>query len=450
MGLRLHNTLTGKVEPFEPLKPSEVSLYLCGITVYDDCHVGHARGAVVFDAFRRFLESRKLRVTHIRNITDVDDKIIDRARKEDASSGDLNARTKRVAEKYTGRFQADFKKLGLLPPTQEPKATEFIPQMIALIGDLIKREMAYETADGVYFSVRKLSEYGRLSHQKPDQMLENHRAETGDGKKDSLDFALWKKAKPDEPQWPSPWGAGRPGWHIECTTMSTRLLGDQFDIHGGGQDLVFPHHENELAQALGAKKPFARTWMHNGLLTINGQKMSKSLGNFVTLEEVLSKYPADVVRLFFLSVHYHSPVDFTWERMEEAKHSYGRLTAFLAHAESKPAATAAPDLSGPEKDFYEALEDNFNTPRALACLHDLTRHPSPKEAAGLLRALAKTLGFFQADAGVDDAIQQLVDQRDQVRAKKDFAASDRIRKELNDLGYLVEDTAGKTVVRKKI
>ena len=268
MPIHLTNTLTGRKEEFRPLSPPQVTMYVCGVTVYDDCHIGHARGAVVFDVLRRFLESDrcKFQVKHVRNITDVDDKIIDRARHwgqtlegQTPPGLDLNARVQQIAQHYTGRFQADFARLGLLPPDEEPKATEFIPKMIRFIEHLIREGVAYPGSDGVYFAVRELAKrrgrYGDLSHQNLDQMVEGARADAGEGKKDPLDFALWKKAKPEEPSWDSSWGPGRPGWHIECSVMSTDLLGDQFDIHGGGQDLIFPHHENELAQALGRASP---------------------------------------------------------------------------------------------------------------------------------------------------------------------------------------------------
>lgn len=445
---RFTNTLSREKEEFKPLKQGEVSLYACGITVYGETHVGHARGALVFDVLRRFLESRGFRVTHVRNITDVDDKLIERARRE-PGPGDLKAKVGDVARRYTQQFQADFNALGLLKPTREPKATEFIPKMVEFIERLVRRGMAYETADGVYFSVRKDPEYGRLSHQKPDQMMENHRAETGQGKKDALDFALWKKAKPDEPSWPSPWGEGRPGWHIECSTMSTDILGDTFDIHGGGQDLIFPHHENELTQALGAGKPFARVWLHNGLLTINGQKMAKSLGNFVTVADVLAKVPADVLRLFYLSAHYRSPIDFTWERMEEAKHATERLATFLAHCEAASDGAASGNPSDLERRFFEDLEDDLNTPKALAVLFEAVPHPG-RQMGETVRRLGRILGLFQSGGTVDSGAEKLAKERDAARAKKDFAASDRIRKQLTDMGYAVEDTAGGTVIRKKL
>ena len=465
MPIRFTNTLTGRKEEFRPLHPTQVAMYVCGVTVYDDCHIGHARGAVVFDTLRRFLQAGGITVRHVRNITDVDDKIIDRARKE---GGDLKAAAQSVSRRYIERFQADFARLGLLPPHEEPKATEFIPQMVQFIGSLIREGVAYEGSDGVYFAVRELArrrgKYGDLSHQRLDQMMENAHVDAGAGKKDPLDFALWKKAKPpapagglhggpgEEPSWPSSWGEGRPGWHIECATMSTDLLGEAFDIHGGGQDLVFPHHENELAQAIGAGKPFARVWLHNGLLTVNGQKMSKSLGNFVTIEDALKKHPADVLRLFFLSAHYRSPQDFTWEHLDEAAHAYERLHGFLVRAEGFKSETVDIALiSEVEKEFGMAMEDDLNTPRALAALYKLVPHPSI-EAARILGRLGGILGFFWKVnvPRFDEEVLRLMEERNKAREQKDFPASDRIRKQLMDMGYVVEDTPQGTVMRPRI
>ncbi len=443
--MKLTDTLTGEKRELAPLTPGRVGLYVCGVTVYDDCHIGHARGAVAFDVLRRYLEHKGLRVTHVRNITDVDDKIIERARREAGAGGDLKAAARAVAERFTESFRADFSRLGLLPPHHEPKATEQVRQMQALIGELVKRGTAYEAPDGIYFSVRRLPEYGELSHQKPDQMMEGEK-EAGEGKKDPLDFALWKKAKPEEPAWDSPWGPGRPGWHIECTTMSTEILGPAFDIHGGGQDLVFPHHENELAQARGVGRKFARLWVHNGLLTVNGQKMAKSIGNVVRIGDALAKHPADVLRLFFISSHYRSPADFTWERLDEAARACDRLTAFLAHSAVKN--DAGPSPAEIEAGFHEAMDDDLNTPKALACLYTLVPHPNP--AAGeTVRRLGNVLGLFHRQEALDPEVDRWVRERDEARARKDFAEADRIRKHLVEQGWTVEDTSGKTIVRRR-
>jgi len=463
--IQFTNTLTGRKQEFRPLREGQVTMYVCGVTVYDDCHIGHARGAVVFDVLRRFLESPRCgyRVRYVRNITDVDDKIIDRARAE-TTPGDLAGRVKEAARRYTERFQQDFRTLGLLPPEEEPRATEFIPQMVRFIGKLLQAGAAYEGSDGVYFAVRELARqrgrYGDLSHQRMDQMLEGVRGEPGEGKRDPLDFALWKKAKPEEPAWESPWGPGRPGWHIECSTMATELLGEEFDIHGGGQDLIFPHHENELAQALGAGKPFARYWLHNGLLTVGGQKMSKSLGNFVTIEEALKRHPADVLRLFFLSAHYRSPLDFTWERLRDAGRGYERLITFVKHVDAlgDGPVESHPEINNIEQKFYEFMEDDLQTSEALAALFTLIRASTSgllntnekREARNKMLELGRILGFFQeGNVPVDSQARKLVEERDAARAKGDFSTSDRIRKQLHALGYVIEDTTAGTVVRKR-
>jgi cysteinyl-tRNA synthetase len=468
--LSLTNTLTGRKELFQPLDPPRVSLYVCGVTVYDDCHVGHLRGAVVFDVLRRYLETLGFQVTHVRNITDVDDKIIDRTREElkGQPESDLKAAVQGLARRFEASFRSDFEKLNLLPPHQEPRATEFIDRMVAFIAELLTRGAAYVGTDGVYFSVRKIEKFGALSHQRLEEMRQGVRVEAGEGKRDPLDFALWKRSKPEEPSWASPWGPGRPGWHIECSTMSTVLLGDAFDIHGGGQDLIFPHHENELAQALGAGKPFAKVWLHHGLLTVNGQKMSKSLGNVVRISDALGRHSPDVLRLFFLSAHYRSPLDFTWGRLEEAAAAYERFAAFLARADALGKGPETPLLSDKVEDtqnsFLEAMEDDLNTPRALASLFELIGYANDnhwfdnalmqdtvRAAGGKIRKLGRVLGFFQSEVlpAADAQVQRLVKERDQARAQKDFAASDRIRKELTDRGYVVEDTTAGTVIRRK-
>ncbi|MBI3614897.1 MAG: cysteine--tRNA ligase [Candidatus Omnitrophica bacterium] len=473
MPLRLTNTLTGHKEEFQPLHPPTVTLYVCGVTVYDHCHIGHARGAVVFDVLRRYLESGRqpFKVTYVRNITDVDDKIIERARAEAGRTGtELKTACREVAKKYEVSFREDFGRLGLVPPTHEPRATEFIPKMIGFIADLLKKEAAYEAPDAVYFSIRRFSEkhpYGQLSHQKLDEMREGVLVKPGEGKKDPLDFALWKKAKTGEPSWDSPWGPGRPGWHIECSTMSTTLLGDAFDIHGGGQDLIFPHHENELVQAEGAGKKFAKVWLHNGLLTVNNQKMSKSVGNIIRIQDALERHPPDVLRLFYLSAHYRSPIDFTWEHLGEIAHAYDRLATFLARADALDAGDGGAVLSDKVKEadrvFHEAMEDDLNTPRALAALFELVGHANDtrwldnalmrstvRVAKEKIRELGGLLGFFQVPDHVGAEAEQLVRERDEARRKKDFKKADQIRLRLIEQGYVVEDTSGKTVVRKRV
>lgn len=461
--LQLANTLTGRKEWFEPLHPPRVTLYVCGVTVYDEAHLGHARGAVVFDLLRRYLEFKGYSVVHVRNITDVDDKIIERARA-------LGESPRAIAKKYEESFKEQFKRLRLLPPTHEPRATEFIERMIQFIEALIARGVAYPAGDGVYFSVRKIppDQYGELSHQRLDQMREGVRVEPGEGKRDPLDFALWKKAKSDEPSWPSPWGAGRPGWHIECSTMSTDLLGDSFDIHGGGQDLIFPHHENELAQARAVGKGFAQIWLHNGLLTVNGQKMSKSLGNFVTIPAVLERHAnPDVLRLFFLSAHYRSPIDFTWERLDEAAHAYERMMVFVNQVEQlfgleegAPSEIAEASRSK----FYSAMDEDLNTPEALAAVYELVARGGEwfgpagsaegdqarrwlRNAAKIVRELSAVLGvsFFRISE-LSAPILELMNEREEARQRKDFEKADQVRLEVKRSGFVLMDTGGRTVV----
>ncbi len=502
--LKLTDTLSHEKKPFKPLKEGEVSLYVCGVTVYDHCHIGHARGAVVFDVLRRYLEGHyKLKVQHVRNITDLDDKIIVRAI-NDSDLKDLTPKRAclKVANQYTESFQQDFKKLGFLHPNREPKATRFIKKMQDFIRTLLDKNFAYVGQDGVYFSVQKLSDcYGQLSKQKLDQMLEGVRVEPVEGKRDPLDFALWKRAKRKEPSWRSPWGNGRPGWHIECTTMATEILGKEFDIHGGGQDLIFPHHENERAQALGAGMKFARYWLHNGLLTVDGQKMSKSAGNFVYIREalkreVLKKNSADALRMFFLSAHYKSPLDFTWGRLDEADHSYENIKEFFKRVSEGYGATQPEDrkvakkgdLNGLEQiekksssRFFEAMDDDLNTPEALAEIHLLIRFAKGKFGSGSRSACNKALlrlardkvyeqcrilGFFQyeqmetktATIGGNAYIvpplppeaQQLVSEREDARRKKDFKRADEIRHQLMEQGYGVEDDGDETRAWKRV
>ncbi|MDD5167099.1 MAG: cysteine--tRNA ligase, partial [Candidatus Omnitrophica bacterium] len=329
MSIFIYNSLTRKKEIFQPLNPSQVTMYVCGPTVYDQPHIGHARSAYIFDVVRRYLAYRGYQVKFVRNVTDVDDKIIDKAKAEFPGE-DLIGAVKKVSEKYLASYHEALQELGITNAgISEPKASEYIPKMVKFIGLLIEKGMAYQSGGDVYFDITKAKEYGKLSHQSLEKMESGTRVLAQENKKNPLDFALWKSAKENEPSWVSPWGKGRPGWHIECSVMSSDILGDKFDIHGGGIDLIFPHHENEIAQSEGAGKAFACYWMHHGLLTINGQKMAKSLGNFVTIKDFLAKYPADVLKLFFLQTHYSQPVDFTWEAMEEKRSALERITIFL-------------------------------------------------------------------------------------------------------------------------
>ena len=324
--MRIYNSLTRKKEE---LKESKIGMYVCGPTVYDEPHIGHARSAYVFDVIVRYLRFKNLNVTFVRNVTDIDDKIIDRARREPGEV-ELKSKVKQVSEKYLKQYHEDMNSFGLIKPDKEPKATNTIKDMIAFIQVLIKKDFAYEVSGSVYFDVRKFKNYGKLSGQSMDQMEEGSRVTVDKNKKDPLDFALWKASKEDEPFWESPWGKGRPGWHIECSVMSTKFLGNNFLIHGGGLDLIFPHHENEIAQTICAGKKSAKYWIHNGLLTINGQKMAKSLGNFITIKDFITRYKnTDLLKMFFLSSHYRHPVDYAEEKIEEMKKAKQRGDEFL-------------------------------------------------------------------------------------------------------------------------
>ncbi|MBI4598119.1 MAG: cysteine--tRNA ligase [Candidatus Omnitrophica bacterium] len=472
--MRLYNTLTRRLEEFAPIAPPKVSMYVCGPTVYDDPHIGHARSAYVFDVLRRYLEYKKFQVTFVRNVTDVDDKIIEKAKQELVAS-DLKAACAAVAEKYLKSYHETLARFGVGTPTQEPKATEHVvPLMTDLISQLLIKGTAYEAKDGVYFSVRKFERYGQLSKRSVDELRAGARVEPGEHKHDPLDFALWKHAKPEEPSWISPWGPGRPGWHIECSSMSTKYLGDTFDIHGGGVDLVFPHHENEIAQAQAAGKPFARTWVHNGLLTVKGEKMSKSLGNFLTLQQVLDQYPhPDYLKIFFLKAHYRSPIDYSPERMEEAKKNWEEFSRFFQHyyqqqldTDTVRSGRAIPEAATAMQAFETAMDDDLNTPKALAALFDLVNaghrllasdHAEARVALrGVFEVLTRcgtALGLFQqglSEEGMDTVshLRAVIAERDAARKAKDFKRADLIREQLRQEGYMLADTAAGTLWRR--
>jgi len=468
--MRLYNSLTGKKEKFVPVKAGEVSIYACGVTVYDHCHVGHARGAVFFDVLRRYFEHRGLKVTYVRNFTDVDDKIIRRAHEEGVS-------WREIANRYIEAHERDMGALGVRPATIEPKATDHIGEIIALVRDLEERGLAYAAGGDVFFRVRRFPGYGRLSGKKIDELESGARIEVNEVKEDPLDFALWKGSKAGEPAWESPWGLGRPGWHIECSAMSMAILGREFDIHGGGRDLLFPHHENEIAQSCGAGAGFAHCWVHNGFVNINNEKMSKSLGNFFTIREILDRFPAEVVRLFLLSTHYRSPIDFSDRALAEARAAVDRVYSFLRGAVR--AATGDWRAAGAElvaavdglaADFDAAMEDDLNTAAALAAIFERVRlfnrvlteggdaaGQAVAAAAAQVRRLGAVLGLFQDDpegwfhAGVELDEQQIearIGERLAARAAKAWARADAIRDELAAAGIVLEDRAGTTTWRR--
>ena len=450
MSLRIYNTLSRALEEFSPLEPGHVRMYVCGMTVYDLCHLGHARSMVAFDIVQRWLRAGGLRVTYVRNITDIDDKIIRRALE--------NGETLRsLTDRMVDALHQDADALAIERPTHEPRATDYVPQMLSLIGTLEQRGLAYRSDDGdVNYAVRSFPGYGKLSGKSPDELRAGERVAVAGGKHDPLDFVLWKAAKPGEPdeaRWNSTYGAGRPGWHIECSAMGCALLGSSFDIHGGGADLQFPHHENEIAQSEGATgQPLAQVWMHNGFINVDDEKMSKSLGNFFTIREVLKVFDAETVRFFIARSHYRSPLNYSDAHLRDARASLRRLYTALGTA---PAAADGPiDWADPyAARFRAAMDEDFGTPEALAVLFDLAgavnRQPTAANA-GLLKSLGGLLGLLQSDpreyltagAGLDEAaIQTHIAARAAAKAARDFAEADRIRKSLLENGIVLKDTS---------
>jgi len=472
--LKIHNSLTKS--KLEAKFTKEVNMYTCGVTVYDECHIGHARSLYIFDVVRRYLEYKGYKVNFVRNITDIDDKIIKRAK-------ELKVTWSELVAKHIDSYNKDLLALGIRKgildqDKEEPKATNNIAEIISYIETLINKGYAYVTDSGVYFSVRKFKNYGKLSGQSIDKILSGVRIEADEKKQDPLDFALWKKSKEGEPSWASPWGQGRPGWHIECSVMSQKYLKvDTLDIHGGGRDLIFPHHENELAQSEAiTNKPFAKFWIHHGLLAINGQKMAKSLGNFVTIKDVLAKYPADVLKLFYLQAHYSSSIDFSWERMDEAKKAYERLINLKNILEkrygdtnlSKGISWGTNKDEGFKQEFIDAMDDDFNMPKGIAVLFDMVNKcnallessDSDKE-----NKLAYALDVFRSITNVfnltfiydvskkipDTEIEEKIKLRITSKKEKDFEKADAIRKELEERGVILEDKKdGTTSWRRKI
>ncbi|GKS65458.1 cysteine--tRNA ligase [Nitrospira sp.] len=482
--LTLFNTLTGRQEVFEPMEPKHVRMYVCGVTVYDYCHIGHARSALVFDVLRRYLEYSAYRVTFVKNFTDVDDKIIKRANEQG-----INCET--VTQKFIQAYHDDMARLGVRPASVEPKATEHMGEIIELTETLLRKGLAYQVEGDVYFEVAQYPAYGALSKRKLEDLQAGARVEVDERKHNPMDFALWKKSKPGEPAWESPWGHGRPGWHIECSAMSIRHLGETFDIHGGGMDLIFPHHENEMAQSCGATgQPFAKYWVHNGFVQINKEKMSKSLGNFFTIREIFEKsdwseeVTGEILRYFLLSTHYHGPLDFSDQALKEAKNAlngfydlFGRLAEF----EDTPRADAELDLaiSRCQTGFRAAMDDDLNTPAAIAALQGLRSDVNKLVGVGLstegkkrgrqaFRALGAVMGLFQLERWdfnvrvepkpaqivlttfaptvavarkqmTDAEVDSQVAERVEAKKRKDFKRADEIRAELKSFGITVED-----------
>ncbi len=478
MSLRLHNTLSGTIEPLAPQRAGEVGLYVCGPTVYDRCHVGHARSFVVFDTLVRYLRFGGHRVRFVRNITDIDDKIIKRAAEQGVTA-------KALADRFIAGFRHDVATLGCVPPDVEPQATEHLGEMIALVERMIARGLAYPMDGDVYFAVGAFAGYGKLSKRKLDDLQAGARVEVDERKRDALDFALWKAAKPGEPSWESPWGPGRPGWHLECSAMSEKYLGQPFDLHGGGEDLIFPHHENEIAQSEGAAgKPFVRHWVHHAFVRINDEKMSKSLGNFLTIEEILKRMAPEALRLFLVGTHYRSPLDFTEQGLADAARACGRIHETIARLEEAldgapaagspdgaPAPGAAQDAPAGVRrftdEFAAAMDDDLNTPRALGVLFDQIReinrgldagerdhlavhHRAFGTCAGVLgivrtpaaRYLDDEKGRHLSASGIDPAeIEGLIAERNAARKGRDFRRADEIRAGLLARGIVLKDSA---------
>ena len=461
--LKIYNTLTNQKEVFKPIDPSKVGIYVCGMTVYDFCHMGHARVLVMFDVITRHLRRNFKDVKYIRNITDIDDKIIGRAIE---NNEDIFSLTKR----FIDAMHEDEIALGVISPDIEPKATDSIEQMINMIELLIKNRLAYQGKNGdVFYSVRKFKNYGKLSGKNLDDLESGARVDIESNKEDPLDFVLWKMAKPNEPKWPSPWGDGRPGWHIECSAMSTHFIDDHFDIHGGGMDLTFPHHENEIAQSEGATGcKFVNTWMHVGFVNINDEKMSKSLNNFFTIRDILEKYDGETLRYFLISSHYRSPLNFSSTNIDSAKSALKRLyTATRGLSDNVSINYVSNNNLDYEDRFNSALNDDFNTPIAISILFEIAKQINVERLndlkkanalSQLLKKLANFLGILEYDSDEylkqgselsENEILDKISKREQARLSKDFAMSDQVRDELLEFGIILEDTADGTTWRRR-
>lgn len=448
--MKVYNTLSGRKEDF--LSPgSDVRMYVCGVTPYSDCHIGHAMSYIIFDVMRRYLEFRTYRVRHVQNFTDIDDKIINRANA-------LGISARELADKYIAQYFASMDALNIQRAHVYPYATQEVPQIIEIVQGLLSKGYAYEVGGDVYFRVTKRPDYGKLSHRKLEEMMAGARVEPRADKEHPMDFALWKASKPGEPSWPSPWGPGRPGWHIECSAMSLRYLGETLDIHGGGQDLIFPHHENEIAQSESyTGKPFVRFWVHNGLLQMGEEKMSKSLGNLVTVEEILRKFTPDALRLFVLSSHYRGPLTFSEAGLESAERGVDRLRVAMEGGSQEGAA----DAGAFRQRFLEAMDDDFNTAQAIGTLFDLAREINRgKEQGHGVRGLQQTLKDLASVLGLtleakkltlpaESLIGLLITLRQELRQAKQFALADKIRSRLGELGIALEDTPQGTVWKPK-
>jgi len=469
--LRVKNTMSGELELFVPFNDKEVGMYVCGPTVYDESHIGHARTYVAFDTILRYLRFKGYKVKYVMNITDIDDKIIRRANERGEDPMEL-------AHRYEVEFFEDLKALGVEPADLNPRVSAYIDQIIFMVETLIEKGYAYVADGDVYFDVSKLDDYGKLSHQSPEALKAGARVEVDERKRNPADFALWKRSKEGEPSWPSPWGEGRPGWHIECSVMSVEHLGEQFEIHGGGLDLLFPHHENELAQseAFTGKKPWVKYWLHTGMLRIGGEKMAKSLGNFITIKEMLKKYDADVYRLFLLTTHYRKPVDFSEETLAHAENSLRRIREAVNSLKEKIEKSEYSDRTTRDIElerlaeeargkFIEAMDDDFNTPQALTEYYELIRLANIAVSEGASRETLRTLlrhieelsevfGILQKERvpvkrELSEEVKRLIEERERARERKDWAKADAIRTQLAERGIILIDTPEGTKWRFK-
>lgn len=470
MALKIYNTLTRRKEEFVPLYPGEVRIYSCGVTVYDLCHVGHARSAMVFDVICRYLAFRGYRVTFVRNFTDVDDKVIRRAQQEGVPASE-------ISERYIREFRADMEALGVLPAPpgivyHDPRATDHVPAMVALIERLVAKGYAYVVEGDVYFEIARFPRYGRLSGKNLDELLAGARVEVDERKRDPRDFALWKAAKPGEPSWPSPWGAGRPGWHIECSVMATHYLGESLDIHGGGTDLIFPHHECEIAQTeADTGRPFARYWVHNGLVNFGAEKMSKSLGNTLAIKELVKRHPPDAIRRWLLGAHYRSPIEFVEARLRESQSALGTLWSPVdqtrKYAESEtfgsPTGDLLPEFAVFRRRFVDAMDDDFNVPEALGVLSEFGH--ALNRATGLsiqalvlgvreLSSMLRVLGFSEPHRdelppALREQIEARIRERAEARRRRDWRRADQLRAEVEAMGFVLEDGPKGTTWRRR-
>jgi cysteinyl-tRNA synthetase len=455
--MKIYSTLSGKKEDFAP-QGDEVKIYVCGVTPYSDAHIGHAMSYVIFDVIRRYLRYKKYKVKYVQNVTDIDDKIIDRANQLGIAPAEL-------AKKYTDSYFEDMDNLNIIKAETDvyPKATEEIDKIIEVIEGLIDKGHAYPAGGSVYFRVRNDPDYGKLSHRSLEAMRAAECAIGSQEKEDAMDFVLWKAAKPGEPHWPSPWGEGRPGWHIECSAMSLKYLGDTLDIHGGGQDLIFPHHENEIAQSesFTGVKPFVKYWLHNGLVQLGGDKMSKSLGNLITIKEALKKYSADALRIFILSSHYRSPLTYSEDGLEAAKSAEERLLRVVSRDDPAGGKGEALDAEPYRKQFIEAMDDDFNTAKAMGVLFELAgainqaadAGVSIGKAQGTLVSLAReVLGLRLEEAEsaeLQESVVKLIEERERLRQARKWQEADKIRAKLDEMGFILEDTPKGTVAKRK-